>query len=122
MTRPSTASRLQCAGAPPSSPACTAGKCVVTGPGQGLDAGTPFPCGTAGLNCNPATQYCSITEGGAIQPDGGVAYHAGCETIPAQCANNRPVAANVCGCLQSVTSGQCTSDGAGDLTVTIAVP
>ena len=57
-------------------PECLSGKCVLTGPGQGVDSGTPFTCGTEGLTCNPSSQYCSVTEGGPISPDGSTAYTA----------------------------------------------
>ncbi len=103
-------------------PECVAGRCVLTGPGQGSDSGTPFACGGQGLTCNPALEYCEITEGGAISPDGGVPVRAACEAFPPQCATGSTLVAEVCGCLNGIAPGQCSTDGAGDITITLQVP
>ncbi len=106
-------------------PECLSGKCVLSGPGQGVDSGTPFACGTSTTTCDPATQYCYIVEGGPVSPDGGSAYNATCKTIPSQCASDGPIVEAVCACIAAAESLQpsaCTYDGSGDMTVTLEAP
>ena len=110
------------ASSPPSASQASASS---RGQGKAWTPGTPFACGTKGLTCDPATQYCYIVEGGPISPDGGTAVSASCETIPTQCVNDGPIVAAVCACIaasQSLQPSACTNNGAGGMTVTLEAP
>jgi hypothetical protein len=73
-----------------------------------------FACGTGGLRCQTNAEYCYSQSGGAI----GVPPVTLCKAVPAAC---RPTP--TCSCLQSEqVSGSCAQGGAGELTVTLAVP
>jgi hypothetical protein len=112
---------------------CIQGTCTLCGPGPNQPAGcgdggtttvVGFACGgPTGPVCNPATEYCSIVEGGAVNPDSGKGtMSANCDPIPTECANDPAGAAATCACIQSKTSGQCAVSNGSDLTVTIEAP
>lgn len=88
------------------------------------DAGSPpLQCGPTSVECDGATQYCSVFEGGVALPDGGSSVHASCQTIPAECAGNLGGAAAECACTLSQLhgGGMCSESGSG-FTITVAVP
>jgi hypothetical protein len=102
---------VQCTGSPSDPPACNSGDASVTA----------FACGDGTTTCNPLTQYCSIIQGGAIQPDGGTTMNDSCVAIPSQCADDHAGAGATCACIQAQVGGNCTVSN-GDLTVTFDVP
>jgi hypothetical protein len=87
------------------------------------DAGSGgVSCGD--LLCNAATEYCSIFEGGAVEPDGGSNFNANCEMIPTECANDAAGPAAACACTLAQLhggGGQCTESGNG-FTITVEAP
>ncbi len=124
---------LLCKGPPPGCQAVGGGPSCINGVPQcptivcgAQDAGGPsfFPCTAGGLStdCDATTQYCQITEGGPIQPDGGTPASAACLPIPAACA--AMTGAAECACLGAGPGGtaSCTTNSVNGATVTIAVP
>jgi hypothetical protein len=102
-------------------PECVSGKCVLMG--SAADAGTAFACGTTGFTCDSATQYCHITEGGPISPDGSTPVGAACDTIPSQCVAPPGEFIDECSCLEKAANAQqCTVTTDGGYTVTLEVP
>jgi hypothetical protein len=83
------------------------------------DAGS-FACDQA--TCDAATQYCFITQGGAIHPDGSVNMSGVCNPIPTACANDTAGAAATCACLQQQAHGTTCSSNGDDYTVYLDAP
>jgi hypothetical protein len=99
-------------------PACS-GICMATDGGSG---GGGVSCGSA--LCDPASEYCSIFEGGAVGPDGGGAFNANCEMIPTSCVNDPAGPAAECACTLAQShgaEGQCSESGNG-FTITVEAP
>lgn len=97
-------------------PSCVDGVYTCNGVVCPIDAGPSFQCGNAGVTCDPSSQYCSIVEGGPLQPDGGVAVNASCVALPAACGGDA-----TCTCVTPQNLDTCTSTG-NQVTVEENVP
>jgi len=101
------------------------GECddLCIGSGSGSGSGTePFGCGDGALTCDPTTQFCSVVEGGAFNPDAGANMNASCQSIPVACLDVGTAAQ--CSCTianQNGAGGVCSNTGDG-FTITDAVP
>lgn len=93
--------------------------------GMSMDGGAPdvgttgtlFSCGTGGPQCDSATQYCFIVEGGAMLPDASPNRTGNCDAVPSSCLG----ASLSCACLMQSAAGQCTDVG-GEITMTVFAP
>jgi hypothetical protein len=102
---------------------CIQGQCTFCGgPGQPACNTPGFACGTSGLKCDPATQFCHILEGGAVRPDGGTTISATCDAIPLQCEMGAGPD-STCTCLKAQSGGTlCSVKHRDQYTVTILAP
>ena len=88
-------------------------ECCLSGMADG--GGGPFACGS--LTCDGTKEYCQVSEGGAVKPDGGGNVSYACQPIPASCA-----ADVTCSCIQNQVHAQQCSESGGDVTVTFQFP
>ncbi|HEY2518112.1 MAG TPA: hypothetical protein VGI39_44890 [Polyangiaceae bacterium] len=106
--------------------ACVGGTVLpnACGPGIGVECclqgasdggGGSFACGS--LTCDGTSEYCQVSEGGVVKPDGGANVSYACQAIPASCTNDV-----TCSCIQAQVHAQQCSESGGDVTVTFQFP